>query len=236
MKKRCPECERLLDVAAFGRNKALKDGLSFYCLECNRSRSNQWYRDSRRRMGKEVRDLSWVPDGFRWCPACEQAVAHEDCTRNSGTASGFGSRCRACDRATNSAGYFYRRYGLTQRQLSELRAAQDDRCAICGAESPEHLDHDHTTRKVRQLLCQRCNQGLGLLRDDPQVLRAAADYVEEHRRRQAGGEARPLPARRREAVSRPGGAPVGSRRRPGPPRDWLCERGRRILAAREADG
>jgi hypothetical protein len=226
----------MLDVAAFGRNKALKDGLSFYCLECNRERNNEWYRESRRRMGKEVRDLSWVPEGFRWCAACQQAVAHEDYTRNSGTSSGFGSRCRACDRAENSASYFYRRYGLTKRQLGELRDAQGNRCAICGEASPQHLDHDHATAGTRALLCQRCNQGLGLLRDDPAVLRAAADYVEEHRRRQAGGGARPLAARRPEAVSRPVGAPVGSGRRPGTRRTGLCERGRGLPAAREADG
>jgi hypothetical protein len=207
MMKRCPSCERLLDVTAFGRNRTREDGLSFYCLECNRARNNQWYRDSRRRMGKEVRDLSWVPDGFRWCRACEQAVAHEDYTRNSGTASGFGSRCRACDREANSDGYFYRRYRLTRRQLAELRAAQDDRCAICGEASPQHLDHDHSTGNTRQFLCQRCNQGLGLLRDDPAVLRAAAEYVEEHRRRQAGSG----PGRSPRGDGRPSAGPSGRR-------------------------
>ncbi|MFQ1002571.1 endonuclease domain-containing protein [Modestobacter sp. SSW1-42] len=47
--------------------------------------------------------------------------------------------------------------------------------------SPEHLDHDHDTGRVRALLCQRCNHGLGLFRDDSAFLRAAADYVDDHR-------------------------------------------------------
>jgi hypothetical protein len=184
MIKQCPSCGQELPQSSFGRNKALPDGLSFYCLACNRERNRAWYRESRRRLGKQVRDHSWIPDGFRWCPSCEQPVAHEDYTRNARTASGFGSRCRACDRAANSDGYFYRKYKLTRRELEILRTAQDDRCAICGDASPQHLDHDHETGAIRQLLCQRCNQGLGLLQDDPMLLHAAAYYVQLHTARQ----------------------------------------------------
>ncbi len=73
-----------------------------------------------------------------------------------------------------------RKYGLTRLQVAELRAAQGDECAICGDAGPEHLDHDHESGLVRSLLCQRCNFGLGLFRDHPDLLRAAADYVERH--------------------------------------------------------
>lgn len=191
--KRCPRCGRTKPPDEFGRNRTRPDGLSFYCLTCNRERNNAWYREHRRRLGREVRDHSWIPDGFRWCPACEQPVAHEDYVRNRRTASGFGSRCKACDRVSNSESYFYRRHGLTKRQVAEIRADQDNRCAICGEANPQHLDHDHATGVTRQLLCQRCNQGLGLLRDDPALLRAAAGYVEEHRRRQ---QSQPLRSRR----------------------------------------
>ena len=211
--ERCPSCDETKPASDFGRDRSLRDGLSFYCLACNRERSNRWYRDHRRALGHEVRDLSWIPEGFRWCPACRQAVAHEDYTRNAGTASGFGSRCRACDRATNSAGYFYREYRLTQRELSALRDAQQDRCGICGEPAPQHLDHDHATGAIRRLLCQRCNQGLGLFRDDPYLLRVAALYVEGHRQQQA------LVALQASAASpdgpdHPGGPPVGSQRGP----------------------
>jgi hypothetical protein len=179
--KTCPECGEVKAAREFGRNRSLPDGLSFYCLACNRERNKRWYRDSRLRQGKQVRDLSWVPEGFRWCPACRRAVPHGDYVRSSRTASGFGSRCKACHNATNKATYRQRRYGLTDAELHALRVQQDDRCAICGEAGPEHLDHDHRTGLVRQWLCQRCNHGLGLFRDDPAALRAAAGYVERHR-------------------------------------------------------
>jgi hypothetical protein len=64
-----------------------------------------------------------------------------------------------------------------------MSVAQDGRCAVCG-DPAQHLDHDHATGATRQLLCQRCNQGLGLFRDDPGLLHAAAFYVQGHRDRQ----------------------------------------------------
>jgi len=179
--KQCPQCRVEKPTRAFGRNKSLPDGLSFYCLECNHERNGAWYRQSRAAIGKSVRDHSWIPEGFRWCPRCRQAIAHEAFSRNTRQASGFGRLCLACHRASSNDAYWKRRYGLTRADVAVLRAGQGDACAICGAAQPEHLDHDHATGRIRALLCQRCNQGLGLMRDNPAVLRAAADYVEEHR-------------------------------------------------------
>lgn len=66
-----------------------------------------------------------------------------------------------------------------------MLAEQSRRCAICG--TPEaggrggfHVDHDHTTGKVRALLCTNCNSGLGRFGDDPKRLTAAAVYLTKH--------------------------------------------------------
>jgi hypothetical protein len=64
-----------------------------------------------------------------------------------------------------------------------MLAEQDGLCAVCQTAAAVHVDHDHETGAVRSLLCFNCNGGLGQFRDDPVVLRAAADYVEEHRER-----------------------------------------------------
>lgn len=42
-------------------------------------------------------------------------------------------------------------------------------------------DHCHATGAVRDWLCRSCNAGLGLFRDNPAAMRAAADYIERHR-------------------------------------------------------
>jgi hypothetical protein len=210
MFKKCPRCGQTLPRSAFGSNRSLPDGLSFYCRACNRQRSNAWYRESRRSRGREVRDHSWVPDGFRWCPTCKRAVAHEDYSRNSRTASGFGGRCKSCHNAVNGEAYWLRRYGIPRSAVEEMRQAQGDACAICAEPAPEHLDHDHATGAVRQLLCQRCNHALGLFRDEPRFLRAAADYVERHRARQAASTGEGTAGARPGTPGRPGSPPVGS--------------------------
>jgi hypothetical protein len=93
-----------------------------------------------------------------------------------------------------------------------MLAAQGGLCAICRAAPAGHVDHDHVTGAVRELLCFNCNGGLGQFRDDPAVLRAAADYVERHRARQAAaGEA--SAGSRPGTHGRPGDPPVGSAQR-----------------------
>jgi recombination endonuclease VII len=59
-------------------------------------------------------------------------------------------------------------------------------CASCSREfsvdgsggSKAVLDHCHITGKVRGILCHGCNASLGLLRDDPEVIRKLAAYIE----------------------------------------------------------
>ncbi len=45
-----------------------------------------------------------------------------------------------------------------------------------------HIDHDHSTGKVRGLLCSCCNTGIGMFKDNPDVLDRAAFYLVRSRR------------------------------------------------------
>jgi hypothetical protein len=42
-----------------------------------------------------------------------------------------------------------------------------------------HVDHCHSTGKVRGLLCQKCNQAIGLLRESESLFFKAAEYIKE---------------------------------------------------------
>jgi len=163
--------------------------------------------------------------------------------RTRATASGHYTYCKPCHNARGKASkekvggsrtyHLKRRYGITAAEADAMLTDQGGLCAICRAAPAVHVDHDHATDAVRQLLCFNCNGGLGQFKDDPAVLRAAAEYVERHRARQH--RARPLARRRTEVISRPVSPPVGSSQRPPVVRrTGLCSRGRALLAAREA--
>lgn len=77
-----------------------------------------------------------------------------------------------------------RLYGITKEDHDRMYRSQGGVCAICasvpsgpGSRGILHVDHDHATGKVRGLLCWKCNVGLGNLRDDPAILRAALVYL-----------------------------------------------------------
>jgi hypothetical protein len=93
-----------------------------------------------------------------------------------------------------------RRYGISLEELRAIFERQGNACAICKRSGVRlYIDHCHVTRMVRRLLCGKCNTGLGFFGDDPDRLRAAADYLEaarcEHEAaREAGRTDRAQPA------------------------------------------
>jgi recombination endonuclease VII len=72
------------------------------------------------------------------------------------------------------------KYGLTLEAYGAMVEQQNGVCAIC-QESPRghrlDVDHDHTTGRVRGLLCDRCNRMLGQGRENPALLEAGVRYL-----------------------------------------------------------
>lgn len=75
-----------------------------------------------------------------------------------------------------------KKYGLSLSAYLCLCRDQNSACAICKQPNTNKkrlaVDHCHTTGKVRGLLCTPCNLALGSMRDNPVLLRKAADYLE----------------------------------------------------------
>ena len=82
-------------------------------------------------------------------------------------------------------------HNLSTKELEQILNNQNNRCSICsiiflpygsrGSTAP-HIDHDHITKKVRGLLCVRCNMAIGQFFDKVENIRRAADYVENNGR------------------------------------------------------
>lgn len=94
-------------------------------------------------------------------------------------ANGLDSWCRECRaqyRNANCRGKF--RDVISDELLADIKKTITE-CVICGSYEPLVVDHDHKTGKIRGMLCNHCNRGLGHFRDDPELLVFAAEYLKE---------------------------------------------------------
>ena len=75
------------------------------------------------------------------------------------------------------------KYSLTPERFEEILSEQQGACKICGRVLGKdlHIDHDHKLNEVRGLLCGSCNRGIGLLQENPALLRQAANYLTDHK-------------------------------------------------------
>ena len=228
--KFCRDCGAHRPVEEFSKNKKSRDGLAFYCRAHMAERSAK-SRDARRLHPRKnrltPRDLV-VPEGSKWCPDCGTVKPYEQFPRTKASTTGRATYCLPCHnvrghRSRERVGgartyHLTHRYGITADEADLMLEAQGGVCAICRAVPAAHVDHDHSTGRVRALLCFNCNGGLGQFRDDPAVLQAAVFYVEHHKQLQAIDElvaaSMAAVAGEPEAASRPGKPPVGSHRRP----------------------
>lgn len=74
------------------------------------------------------------------------------------------------------------KYNLSPEQFLEMQALQEGKCAICEIVPPDGLviDHNHSTNKVRELLCNRCNPAIGMIGEDPNIARKIINYLAKH--------------------------------------------------------
>ena len=72
------------------------------------------------------------------------------------------------------------KYKLTESQFEEMKQRANGICQICN-NKPSRLviDHDHVTGKVRGLICDNCNLGLGGFKDSVNSLKNAINYLEK---------------------------------------------------------
>lgn len=96
------------------------------------------------------------------------------------------------EQARHSRSAKFKRYGITEGEYISMLRLQNNRCKICGGVNQDGsdlaVDHDHYCcpgnescgQCIRGLLCRKCNSGIGLLGDDPNIIRAAAAYIESY--------------------------------------------------------
>lgn len=153
--KLCSACKKMLPIKNFYPRKNRPLGLSPKCKPCERKRRNGYANIYREKNREEIRA--------------------KDRERNK-------------LRPNRSRGSMLKRlYGITIPQFDEMLIKQKHLCAICGFKHDEskkstklHIDHCHKSKRVRSLLCSRCNKGLGHFKDNPKLIEAAIQYLKAH--------------------------------------------------------
>lgn len=114
------------------------------------------------------------------CTKCGEKKLADQFYERKGTVKKVTSWCRACFSAL-MVHKQYAKYGLTDAEYDAMFMKQGGLCAICGCSETKRrlaVDHNHNTGEIRALLCGKCNGGIGILRDNSQLCRAAADYLD----------------------------------------------------------
>jgi len=132
----------------------------------------------------------------KMCTKC--GIVKELCAFNkcAGTKDNLRPECKEChakyhvERRKERPAYYRdldlcRTYGITLQEYKDMFTKQGGVCAIChnppiatkGRRKILFVDHSHITKKVRGLLCSKCNRALGLLGDDIAGLEAALNYL-----------------------------------------------------------
>lgn len=171
-KKRCSRCKQVYPITSFGKKATGKNGIADMCRQCAKE------------YAREMREsLKVAPP--KTCDDCKETKPASDF---------YGPNalyCKQCRRKWNTKGKMAarnaalkQRFNITQEDYESMLLNQGGVCAICGQPPKEgnhlHVDHCHKTGVVRALLCRGCNVAIGSMREDPDVLRRAALYVEKY--------------------------------------------------------
>lgn len=121
-----------------------------------------------------------TPSGYKVCRSCLETklLTEFSNTKPSRSKDGRHAYCLVCSRFKEKLW----KYGITKDEYVSLYEFQNGCCAICNLELPfmtrdTHLDHCHSTNKIRGILCRSCNVGLGNFGDNPELLESAALYL-----------------------------------------------------------
>lgn len=158
--KTCRACRTCLPVDEFHRCSANRDGLQAACKSCCKAYRKENVSGQRASSRKH----------YKKNPGKRIAATKAWRQRNA-QANRF-AKFRARIRSV---------FGITVEEWARMYDAQDRSCAICLArlefDRSTTVDHCHATGMVRGLLCQQCNRGIGMLRDDATVLERAVEYI-----------------------------------------------------------
>lgn len=192
--KKCTMCKEEKELTEFHKKKDAKDGLRSLCKQC-RSKEAKYKRTQKYRTCIVCGESKLITEfGFYMktckicvhksskCRLCGEIKPLNEYGLDKNRINGHSVDCKLCHRLAVKS----YTYGLDEEEIKELFDYWDHKCAICGSTKKLVIDHNHNLPKghpefIRGILCNYCNTAIGSMRDNPEVIRRAADYVEAHK-------------------------------------------------------
>ncbi|GAC1673005.1 MAG: hypothetical protein NVS9B9_29950 [Ktedonobacteraceae bacterium] len=164
--RHCPACGLDKPSSEFAKRNKNKPTYHWLCKRCHTAENMERYR--KKHPGSAER-LSLKMEGLKRCKKCLQVKSEDEYYR----AVWVCKRCTYLDKV-------HKKYGVSPEEYNETVAKQEGRCAICRVETQSfHTDHDHENLVFSGLLCMSCNHGIGKFYDNPELLLAAAQYLQK---------------------------------------------------------
>lgn len=109
------------------------------------------------------------------CSRCGEMKNNKEYFRGKGSS----TFCIKCEEKRQREKHYKSKYGMTISDYDAVLENQNGKCAICEETKDKllNIDHDHTTGKIRGLLCNSCNTALGLFQDKEEVIKRACLYL-----------------------------------------------------------
>lgn len=133
---------------------------------------------------------------LKWCSGCKTEKPPEEFHRNRSRPDGLQNLCKTCSSKSRRKSYqknkeYYSRwhknyklkssYGITIETYEAMHFEQNGRCVICREEADVlHIDRNDETGQIRALLCESCNLGITMFKENPDRLERAKSYLEAY--------------------------------------------------------
>jgi len=159
--KQCSKCKNKLPLSDFYQRTNANSHHSA-CKVCERIMAKDWYERNKEKATTKVKE---------WRQKNIDAV----------------KRYRTENRQKNYRQELVRKYGVELTWFDEKLKTQGNVCVCCkrqfefgNKQTTPHVDHCHSTGKVRGILCNRCNTVLGLCEDNKELFKNLIGYLECH--------------------------------------------------------
>jgi len=171
--KRCSKCKEWKELEEFYNNRSQRDGKTNQCKACIKTNAltpyeqayTKWQSQAHAEKRKDYWKKYYAENAER-----ERERGRQNRAQNPEKRKQFNRKS------------LLRQYGLTPEMFAEKETEQNGKCAICGQTNNGktlHVDHNHKTNAVRALLCTRCNNVLGQVDDDIDLLQALIAYIQK---------------------------------------------------------